>query len=275
MSFSLLSWNVENFGGEDSDPEPVARHVHEHVPDAFALFEISQLEPIGLIESFNRLERENIGFESYQFALTQGTQSDEVLVGLRPGAFEQTIFTQKREFKVDNPYLRPGALVTLSAEGKLYNVLFLHLDSGTEKKDYKNRQVMWEKTWDLKDALDRKTESGEARFVAMGDMNTMGWEPEITGEDEIRRLREEAQSHGMRLLRKENQLTFNDGYGLTSNLDHVLATDRVSFRKLGTSDGEKYSIRVGGWNDREGESRNQFIQSVADHSSLYCEVEPH
>lgn len=273
-SFSLLSWNVENLSGEHSEPIDVAEHVCESNPDLFGLFEIQNLDPMGIIEAFNELEEENLEFDKYQFALTQGKETDEILVGIRQGQFEQTIFTQKREFRVDNPYLRPGALVTLNKEGEYYNVLFLHLDSGTGQRDFKNRQQMWERTWSLKQALDQKADSEPARFVAMGDLNTMGKEgdEEITGSEEIDLLRQEAREHEMRLLPKEHDLTFNDGRGLTSNLDHVLTTESVSFRRLG-SNGRDYKVEVEGWNDLEGEKREQFINTVADHSSLYCVVE--
>lgn len=291
MSFSLLSWNVENFTGES--PESIAEHVYEAEPDAFGLYEI-KVDPMMLIRAFNEIGASDEDFENYEFALTQGKEQREILAGIRRGGFEQTIFTQKRRFKVDDPDLRPGALLTVSKGGELYNVLFLHLDSGVSSGDFGNRAEMMSHVWNLKHALDKKSDSDTARLIVMGDLNTMGilntmgqdlapWEVSeheawrlATGSDEVDALRREANKRGMRLPPKQFDATYcyyrEDKPDDTSNLDHVLATKPVNLRTLGTQDGEDFAVRVRGWNQLEGAARKSFTENTSDHSSLYCEV---
>jgi endonuclease/exonuclease/phosphatase family metal-dependent hydrolase len=287
MSFTLLSWNVENLSGESSDPKDVADHVQKKDPDVFGLFEVTGVDPLRLTDLL----------PEYDFGLTQGVQRQEILVGTRTGRFSQSIFSQKRKFKTSDPYLRPGALLTLEVEGVLYNILFLHLDSGTAPSDFGRRDEMWGEIWDLQSTLNEKAGSEYARFIVVGDLNTMGAEiesaedPLLTEDGEIEALAQRAEERGMRLLPKEGEVTFNDGDGLRSNLDHVLATENVSFQKLGTrpsrqtqedrdapneaqAQGEEaYFVGLGGWNDREGERRVRYIEEVSDHTSLYCEIE--
>ena len=63
---------------------------------------------------------------------TDGPEIQEILVGCKRGVFDQKVFTQKREFKANNPALRPGALLSLQKKDQWYNLLFLHTDSGTD-----------------------------------------------------------------------------------------------------------------------------------------------
>jgi len=271
MKFSLLSWNVEAFEGSASQLSGVADHIHTLKPDVFGLFEVESVNIIALISDH---------LPEYDYSLTDGPENKEILVGVRRGKFQQSIFTQKREFKAYNPSLRPGALMSLSFSGEFYNVLFLHTDSGTEAPSFGNRNEMFDKIWSVKTALDKKSpEGGGAKFVALGDMNTMGLQfplkkkadIRVSEKDEIGALEAIAQKQNMVLLPKEFASTFNNGK-FTSNLDHILATNNVAFRKFGLIDHQPFFVRVTGWQQLQGNAQKKFIETISDHCSLYCEI---
>jgi endonuclease/exonuclease/phosphatase family metal-dependent hydrolase len=271
MKFSILSWNVEEFNGSAAQLASVADHIRELDPDVFGLFEVENVNIIDLITQ---------ELPGYDYSLTDGPQNKEILLGVRRGKFDQAIFSQKRQFKAYNPRLRPGALLSLSIGGEFYNVLFLHTDSGTEAPDFGNRNEMFEKIWSLKNALDKQSPEGTgARFVVLGDLNTMGLQfpsrrksdTRVSEAGEIEALAGFAKRRGMLLLRKEFPHTFNNGK-LVSDLDHVLASDNIPFRELGQVEGEPFHVRVTGWQQLEGDARETFIETISDHCSLYCEV---
>ncbi len=274
MGFKLLSWNVERFDGSTAQLSEVTDHIGHHDPDVFGLFEV---------ESLNVLDVMRVHLPGYDYSLTDGPQNKEILVGVRRGKFTQVTFSQKREFKAYNPYLRPGALVTLETGAKLYNVLFLHTDSGTEARDFGNRYEMVEKIWSLRLALSKLAESlaQDNRYIVLGDLNTMGMlfpyqkqsDERVSEEAEIEALREYARRRNMVLLTKEFDATWSDGQD-ESNLDHVLATDATSFRSLGQrDDGQPFVVRVSGWQRLPDPQRRHFIDNVSDHCSLYCEID--
>ena len=273
MRFSLLSWNVEEFEGSAPHLIGVSDHIRGLDPDVFSLFEVQNVNIIDLIT--NHLPQ-------YDYSLTDGPQNKEILVGVRRGKFEQSIFSQKRQFKVFNPYLRPGALLTLSSAGEFFNILFLHTDSGTEAPDFGNRNAMFEKIWSLKKALEKKSpEATGARLIVLGDLNTMGLQfptrrkgdIKVSEADEIKALEGFAKRYDMLLLSKEFAHTFNNGT-LISNLDHILATDNIKFAELGHTEGEEpFYVKVTGWQQLEGDARREFIETISDHCSLYCEIQ--
>lgn len=123
MGFSVLSWNVEHFKGGDVRTRKVADHIKSQNPDVFGLFEIEGANVQQLMQQH---------FPGYDFGITDGPETMEILVGWRRGYFNQAIFTQKREFNAGNPSLRPGALLSLRKGNTYFNVLFLHTDSGTD-----------------------------------------------------------------------------------------------------------------------------------------------
>ena len=129
MSFSVMFWNVENFGrhleGDDPSPEEhalrvgqVAAHIRGLNPDLFGLSEIKDKVALRSLLMAELID--------YDFAVTDGAEGIELLAGWRRGTFEQVIFTQRREFKAGNTMLRPGSLASVRHEGEFYNVLFLH-----------------------------------------------------------------------------------------------------------------------------------------------------
>jgi hypothetical protein len=273
MKFSLLSWNVEAFRGSTVQLQNVSHHIAALDPDVFGLFEVENVNIIQLITT---------QLPGYDYSLTDGPQVKEILVGVRRGKFDQSIFSQKRQFKAYNPYLRPGALLSLGLAGEFYNVLFLHTDSGTEAPDFGNRNEMFEKIWSLKKALDKGLPEGEsAKFIALGDLNTMGLQfpsrrksdIRVTEEGEIKALKGLAKKRNMILPAKEFDRTFNN-LRITADLDHVLATDNIRFAELGhTEQGKPFHVKVTGWQQLEGAAREEFIETTSDHCSLYCEID--
>jgi hypothetical protein len=221
-------------------------------------------------------------FTDYDFGITDGAEGIELLAGWRRGAFEQVLFTQRREFKAGESYLRPGSLISARWDGEFYSFLFLHTDSGTKNRDYNNRQEMFEKIWSLRQSLDAIT-GGQATavFVAMGDLNTMGRKQsgqffEIGAQQEIDDLARDADDNMMCLLSKTHDTPWRQGPSspdFESNLDHGLATPNITFQVLTNASGVRDAeISVGGWNHLAGTDRDNFTERISDHCSIYCEI---
>ncbi|MEM9075461.1 MAG: endonuclease/exonuclease/phosphatase family protein [Bacteroidota bacterium] len=270
MGFTILSWNVESFDGDSGQLAEVVQHIKQDQPEIFGLFEIENINIIDLLDNH---------FQDYNFHLTEGAQNKEILVAIKKNRFTNTVFTQKREFKVFNPFLRPGAFITLKDDGKLYNILFLHTDSGTEAPDFGNRQEMFEKIWKLKKALDKKTSNPNARLIVLGDVNTMGLsfptrrksDLRVSSKEEIEILDKVARKSNMKLLQKDEDLTFNN-LRLTSDLDHVVASQNLVLKDFATDAQNPIHVMVRGWNQLSGNDRENFIENVSDHSSLTIHV---
>jgi exonuclease III len=271
MPFSILSWNIEHFRGGAARLARAVEHIKTQKPDVFGLLEIEGADTKALIEG---------GFPGYDFGITDGAEVQEILVGWRRAAFSQAVFSQKREFKAFNPALRPGALVTLRHGTRLFDLLFLHTDSGRSAKDFGNRHEMFEHIFKLKEKIDER-EGGEGRLIVLGDLNTMGLgfpfdrkaDERVTEPDEIAGLAEFARRAGMRILGKSHSETWSNASGkMKSNLDHVLASTAVTVKKLAAPDGAQVDVVVRGWVDLAGAARKKFIDELSDHSSLYAEV---
>lgn len=269
MAIRVLSWNVEHFR-DGSKISAVAEHIKKHDPDVFALYEV---------ENINVLELMREHFPKHTFHITDGPESQEILVGLRVSSSYQATFVQKREFKAFNPKLRPGASLTLRKGNAYLNFLFLHTDSGTDAAAFGNRAEMFDKVWRMKSAIDKLAEQGH--LIVTGDLNTMGmYFPKPTkknlavGADrEVEVLGELASKVGMVRLVKEFDDTFCNER-LTSDLDHVLASEGLKVRNLGTrSDGGKFQVQVDGWQQLSGTQRSNFIRNVSDHCALVFTVD--
>lgn len=268
--FSVMSWNIEHFRGGDARLKKVAAHILAQQPDVFGLLEIENADVLTL------MQRE---LPDYDFALTDGPEVQEILVGWRRGKFEQTVFSQKRDFNVGNPALRPGALLSVRLQDLWYNMLFLHTDSGTDAPAFGNRAEMFDKTWKLKGALDRKKDQADAaQLLVMGDLNTMGlMYPRavkkflrVDAPSEIAALAESAEKAGMRLLTKDQPFTWNGSAG-KSNLDHVLASRALRLRNIG-SEATPAEVSVKGWPQLGGAQLKTFLAEISDHASLYAEI---
>lgn len=272
MSFRILFWNIEKFRGDN----PVrAQTVIDHI-------RASSPEIVGFSEIQDKVALRSIlqdSLSDYDFGITDGLQQIELLAGWKRGVFEQALFTQRREFKAKNPHLRPGSLLSVKKAGKFYNVLFLHTDSGTQDKDYTNRQDMFEKIWSLKDRL-TAIEQATTRFIVLGDLNTMGKQargnsPKISGEDEIRDLGQDASRNGMTLVGKSQPNTWAEvrpdgSIKRQSDLDHVLVSDNLQLADLDS--GTKVDVR--GWVDATSDAeRHICVEEISDHCSIECLVE--
>lgn len=272
MGFSLLCWNVEKFKATPMRLRRVAKHIRDHDPDVFGMLEIMNVDVLSLMQN---------EFPQYDFCLTDSSRGLEILVGHRRGIFDQVAFTQRREFGLYNPYLRLGALLTVWQSNVIYNVLFLHTDSGTEARDFGNRYEMFEKIWKLKAAIDKKTPGGQGRLIVMGDLNTMGLKfpsqrkahQKVDEPDEIDALRWFAGSAGMTILSKdEDETFFSTRY--QADLDHALASKNIKFKTLGTrSDASPFTVNVRGWNQiPTNDDKKKFANEISDHSSLWLEI---
>lgn len=284
MSFSVMFWNVENFGRNlEGTPDEAA--FIERVDDVETHIRTidggNPPDVIGFSEIKDKVALRNLlmaRLVEYEFAVTDGRQGIELLAGWRRDRFQQVVFTQRREFRAGSEFLRPGSLASVKLGDVFHNLLFLHTDSGRQNKDYENRQDMFEKIWSLKATLDQITADEDSRFVAMGDLNTMGRAQSgarqaITGAEEIAALSQDAVDNGMRLLDKNQSVTWR-GSNLQSNLDHVLATANTSvengFQQPGN--GGPAEVSVNGWIDRQGQAQTEFAENVSDHCSLFFRV---
>jgi len=286
MSFRISSWNIKEFGKKPSSPaalkrrvKAVAKHVKMQSPSIFGLMEIESVDILGLMDD---------EFPEFDFGFTEGQDgkdrnNKEILVGWRRNAFDQAVFSQKRQFRLYNPYLRPGALLSVKKGGTWYNVLFLHTDSGTEARDFGNRFEMFEKVWSLRNSLDKKVGNQRERLIVMGDYNTMGLnypsrrvaDKIVKEEKEIDSLGKFADKNSMRLLKKSHDVTWKKlGRSMTSDLDHVMVSDVLNIKNLGDreADGEEFSVAVNGWVDKGKSARDAFLRDLSDHCSLVIEV---
>jgi Endonuclease/Exonuclease/phosphatase family len=269
MGFSLAVWNVEKFRYLPQRVKAVGELIASHNPDVIGILEFLDKD------AARRLVRSD-ALAGYDFAFTDSDQGIEILVGWKRGVFEQVLYTQRREMQAGNRRLRPGGLLSVlekgqtSAGGRFNNLLFLHTDSGTDAQAYLNRQAMFGKVFSLRAALANLPEQrGQARLIALGDLNTMGRQGGPNGAAEIAALQAEAAAKGMRLLPKTHPHTWSSDGVRKSNLDHVLASDELRFKPV---PGGTAEVLVDGWVNREGEARKNFVRNISDHSLLLARL---
>lgn len=276
MAFSFLAWNVEHFrltANFTDRAVRIANHIRQQDPDVFGLFEIETVDVLQLMQT---------EFPDYTFGITDGPQSQEILVGWRNGVFDQASFTQKREFDAHNEHLRPGALFSGRNGTVYYNLLYLHTDSGPDAAAFGNRFEMFDRVWKLRQALNKKVLQSNgtitaAHLIVLGDLNTMGlYYPTNTlanalvkAPREIEVLGLQAAKVGMAVLTKDQPLTYNNG-NLKGNLDHVLADTTLPI--LQPAPGVAEQVHVLGWPQLTGAARKEFIDNVSDHASLFARV---
>lgn len=273
MVLRVLSWNVEHFGASESGAlAPRLGRVIDLLqavsPDVFAILEVSGAE---VFDAFTDQ------LADYSFTISEGPQSQEILVGIRRGL--RSFVTQRSEFKRSNPNLRPGMLVTVTRDGRNLPILFNHLKSSSTPEGFGLRAAMLDHARDLARAIRaRATARAEPpAFMVMGDLNLMGMnltyaKGDITAPQEIARTAGFMAEQGLRLLSKTHPATWSGGPGSSypdSDLDHVLAFREMAF--LPQPGGAE--VRVAGWAELTGQARTDWLASHSDHAPLILDVD--
>ncbi len=266
-AFTVASWNVEHFKNNPQRIDLVIEFLDKQAPDVFALYEVESGDVYSTLVS---------KMPNYQFHITEGPQTQEILVGAKRTL--TTFFTQKVEFKSGNTYLRPGALLTIRLSGKDYPLLFLHTKSSSKPIGLGLRDDMFDRAFKFKRFLDKISNNagaGPANFIFMGDLNTMGmdypFKREIVVDFELKKLDQGAKRSKMVRLNKNKPNTWWNGPGRfpQSNLDHVIASDHLKFKKFGEAE-----IDVRGWPAEDTEQKQiDWIKKYSDHGLLYFQVE--
>ena len=274
MGFRFLVWNIEHFRHDNAARTAmVAEQIRAFQPDVFGILEFQAKK------AARRLVRDH--FPEYDFAFTDSKMAIEILVGWRRGRFAQVLYTQRRDLR-ETIHLRPGGLLSVRQPGqtRFDNLLFLHTDSGKSLTDYANRQKVFRKIWKIKSALQAlPAQNNQARFIALGDMNTMGrkktnTKKTIPAKDEVEKLKEDALKKGMRVLQKSHEKSWSNSSGsMKGELDHVIASNDLSFQTFQfVGEPGTFQIEVDGWVNLTGTARRNFIENISDHSLLFGEV---
>lgn len=271
-AFSVLSWNIEHFGktrkagGFVRDIDPIIDLIAAQDADVVALYEVESSKVyIPIVDKM----------PGYQFHITEGPQSQEILVGVK-GSFSSFV-TQKLEFKSQLTYQRPGVLLTLKIDSEYYPILFLHLDSGVEAKDFGIRDNMIRLACQFHNKLKKAADADRMNFIFVGDLNTMGLdypytENDISAANEITELKSRAGRYDMKVLEKNAEFSWWNGSDSVydpSNLDHVVAADHLEFKKFGDAE-----VDVRGWPKEDtDQKKDAWIAKYSDHGLIYFEVQ--
>lgn len=266
-AFTVASWNVEHFKNNPDRITRVLWFLKEQNPDVFGLYEVESAEVYAALVA---------QMPNYQFHITEGQQTQEILVGVKKTL--TAFFTQKVEFKSGNTYLRPGALLTVNMDGADYPILFLHTKSSTKPIGLGLRDEMFDRAFKFRKTLDKVSAAagaGPANFIFLGDLNTMGmsypFQREIVVDFELRKLDSGAKKVKMTRLEKNQPFTWWNGPGgyPASNLDHVVAANHLRFKNFGGA-----PVDVRGWPKLATEAEQvKWIDTYSDHALLFFQVE--
>lgn len=266
-AFTVASWNVEHFKKNPERLAKVLAFLKKQSPDVFGLYEVESAEVYGALVD---------QLPNYQFHITEGPQTQEILVGVKKTI--TAFFTQKVEFKSGNTYLRPGALLTVKVGGADYPILFLHTKSSTKPIGLGLRDDMFERAFKFRKTLDKVSAAageGPANYIFLGDLNTMGmdypFEREIVVDFELQKLDSNAKKVKMTRLTKNEPNTWWNGPGRlpASNLDHVVAANHLKFKQFKGAD-----VDVRGWPKLKTEAEQvEWINTFSDHALLFFQVE--
>jgi endonuclease/exonuclease/phosphatase family metal-dependent hydrolase len=270
--FSVASWNVEHFKDDPSRIGRVIDFVKAQKPDVFGLHEVEGAMVFDTLVA---------KMPDYVFQITEGSETQEILVGVRRTL--TAFITQKVEFRSGTTHMRPGQLVTITKNDRPYAILFLHLASGNDPRGMGLRDDMLLRAFEFRKVLDKASGGpGKARYLFLGDLNTMGMEypfnRDIVAEIELRKWDQVAarKTIDMRRLPKTHDATWTNGSTSSipdSNLDHVFATSNLKFKTFAKSDGTKAEADVRGWVDEVGPAaRDKWIGRFSDHSLVYVEL---
>jgi len=273
-AFSVASWNVEHFGAMNKSKTkpkkavgPILQYLAQQQADVVAVYEV-----VGSTVYENLVDV----MPDYQFHITEGPQTQEILVGVKRTF--SSFFTQRLEFKSGVSVLRPGALLTVRVDGKAYPLLFLHLKSLTEPRGFGLRDDQTERALKLRKVLDGVSGGGDqANYIFLGDLNTMGMNltfstQDVSADEEIQRLQKRVRSRKMQVLAKSHPETFWPGSKSSyspGNLDHVVAADHLQFKAFGSA-----YIDIRGWpQETTPEKRDAWTRKYSDHALMYFEVQ--
>jgi hypothetical protein len=270
-AFSILSWNVEHFGAAapGMPPKkpvgPIIDLIAKQNADVLAIYEVTGATVFHEVTT---------RMPTHSFHITEGTQTQEILIGVRKTL--TAFFTQRVEFNSGVTVLRPGALLTITVAGVNYCLLFLHLKSLTDPRGFGLRDDQTERALKFRTVLD-KSSAGQANYIFMGDLNTMGMtlnfsDKDLSAEEEIARLKARCPTRRLTVLEKNEPATFWPGSRSSlppSNLDHVVASDHLKFRSFG---GVPVSVR--GWPQEPTDAkRDKWTAKFSDHAMLFFEVQ--
>lgn len=273
--FSVASWNVEHFRDDPSGlrVNRVVDFVADRNPDVFGLYEV---------EGAMVFDALTTKMPNYTFQITEGVQTQEILIGVRKNL--TAFITQRTEFRSGTTHMRPGQLVTVVKNGHSCALLFLHLASGSDPRGMGLRDDMLERAFEFRKTLDKAAGGdGKARYIFLGDLNTMGLEypfnRDIEAAIELQKWDRYANRAKIQMTRlvKTHDATWFNGSGSSlppSNLDHVYASSNLKFKSfVRPSDGGQASVAVRGWVDEPTPAKKDaWIGRFSDHSMLFFEV---
>jgi len=273
--FSAASWNIEHFKDDPTSVRVnrVVDFLKAQAPDVFGIYEV---EGATIFQAL--VDR----MPNYTFQITEGVQTQEILVGVKKTL--TAFITQKTEFRSGTTHMRPGQLVTVTKDGQGYALLFLHLASGSDPRGMGLRDDMLERSFEFRKVLDKAAGGeGKARYMFLGDLNTMGLEypfdKDIEAAIELKKWDKygnRAKIQMRRLVKTHDASWFNGSTSSLppSNLDHVYASTNINFKAfVRPSDGGEANVSVRGWVDQTtAAKKDDWIKKFSDHSLLYFEV---
>lgn len=266
-AFSVVSWNCEHW--KNKDPRNAARveFLASQKADVIALYEVEGREVWRSVMD---------GLPGYSFFITEGQNTQEILVGIGP---DTTAFlTQRIEFQSRDAFMRPGAFLTVRADGTDYSLLFLHLASMPDARGFGLRTDMLERAFEFKEHLD-EVSKGDANFIFLGDLNVMGLDyvygkegesllrDRVSAEHELAAVAYRAGKADMRVLSKTADFTWRGDGKMRSNLDHVVASEQLEFEQV-----EGKDVQVRGWPQLPEAEQEDWVEEFSDHALLYFEV---
>ena len=273
--FSAASWNIDHFKDDPTSVRVnrVVDFLKAQAPDVFGIYEV---EGATIFQAL--VDR----MPNYTFQITEGVQTQEILVGVKKTL--TAFITQKTEFRSGTTHMRPGQLVTVTKDGQGYALLFLHLASGSDPRGMGLRDDMLERSFEFRKVLDKAAGGeGKARYMFLGDLNTMGLEypfdKDIEAAIELKKWDKygnRAKIQMRRLVKTHDASWFNGSTSSLppSNLDHVYASTNINFKAfVRPSDGGEANVSVRGWVDQTtAAKKDDWIKKFSDHSLLYFEV---
>ena len=279
MAFSVCSWNVEFFGSRrpGETHAQVASRIDEVFDflappeiqaDVFAIYEVNGAQVFRKVTD---------AFPDYSWQITEGSGTQQILVGFRVPAF----VTQRIEFSrgFTGP-LRPGVLVTVPHQGQVYPMLFLHLKAADAAIDFGVRAYQHDKARSLRKVLDAAATTKRANFIIAGDLNNVGMNlsfsrRDISIDEEITRVRNmyESRYDELVLLEKTAGATFWNGPGSSdppADIEHVVAASRVRLAR--PPGGQKAEVKC--WPELATDTeKGGWIRRWSDHALLRFTIE--